>query len=81
MFMHARPLCALINLIWFDLIYGTEEWRSLTIQPHRRQPPGEWRTGEKKKKERFTTLYKFDRSRCVAWTENVNEWVNVPGDT
>ena len=27
----------------------------LAIQPHRRQPPGEWRTGEKKKKEEDLT--------------------------
>jgi len=34
-----------------ELVHNREEWRSLTIQPRRRQPPGEWRTGEKKKKE------------------------------
>jgi len=42
-----------------ELVRNREEWRSLTIQPHRRQPPGEWRTGEKKKERKKKILKQF----------------------
>jgi len=43
-------------------VHNREEWRSLTIQPHRWQPPGEWWTGEKKKEEE---VLKYD----ICWQQ------------